>query len=295
MKRVLDDLGVWLERQIRRHGPLRVAVAPFTALIALGGVGLLALPGWRLAFGIALCAFFLLVIVVLGVRVAEKSHTIDAQKAAVERLGRYFADANPDAFFIETWTEAVSVGERGDTTIEKRISLVVAQPNLSLCWSAVYKVGRTMTQEERDAVVVEVRAFDPAGAVGARYLTSTLWEEPNKLKVLIHLPDPARQGDVVRLWLKWVWPGYYEGLLGGDPEPVEWRARRTVKRLECTMRFAKDAVPGGAFAVTPKGDCAAPTQVIEDGSVELHIAYEDIAAGGVVGFTLDTPGGGSGR
>lgn len=293
-----DATGDFLDALIQKYGVRRVLLAPFVAMAATSAFGLVRDSNVA-AFIAALASAFVAVVLIIyfgigwrntRVALAERTRTLTRY---VDRFAR--TAEPPFAFSIGDWEEQVVVGCRGDTVIERWITVVVGPQEIFSCWTSNYAFASgEMTPAQRRRVVVLARSFDSSRKLGARYDLTYEWEQ-NAQRILIHFDQPVSAGETVRIWVRWSWPGYYRSLLDGTAENVEWKMCRPANRINASIRFEKSAKlrdklkitqysPNGSYVVSRSPN----TTSSPDGSVVVEAEYTQVVPGTLVAFRLDT-------
>jgi hypothetical protein len=288
---VWDDLQRFLDYLIKQYGIGRIVLAPFATIAILAGAGLI--TGGAVSFVATGFGLFVALVLISALSLQLRStRQLSIQRARV--LGRYterFARSIESyAFQIVDWDERVVVSKHGDTVLEKWVTIEVGDEELDSVWSGIYANGGEVSASERRRVRVEARGFDENGIHGARYDVTQEWEG-SRVKLFIHFEQPARPHQIVRLWIRWEWPGYYRNLLSGDTAVVEWLMHRPTKRVAAKIIFDKTCGLREELRITPYQGCPTPTQHrTPDKGIEINIEHLDVVTEVKVGFTVDSSG-----
>jgi hypothetical protein len=284
---VWEDFQRFLDYLIKQYGIGPVMLAPFGTIAVLAGAGVI--TGGAVSLAATGLGLFVAVVFISALYVQLRgTRQLLVQRARVlarytDRFARSFESY---AFQIVDWNESVIVGKRGDTVLEKWVTIEVGDEELYSVWSWVYARDEVSAAERR-RVRIEARGFDENGTFGARYDVTEQWEG-NRVKLFIHFEQPARAHQTVRVWIRWEWPRYYSSLLDGDIAVVEWLMHRPAKRVSTRIVFDRACKLGGELRVTPHQECPVPTQHrTPDDGIEIRIAYFDVTPGAKIGFTLD--------
>lgn len=282
-----DDLQQFIDSLIAKYGVFRVLLAPFGVIGLFAGVGLITTGTASL---VAVFLGLFMAVVVIGALSLQLRTTrrLLAERTRIVNLytGRFARSIESYAYVIEDWDESVTVSKNGDTTLEKWVTIQVGDEDLYSVWSWIYK-RNPVGNAERNRVKVEARSFDENRELGARYDVTSAWEG-NRVQLFVHFEQPAHAGQIVRIWLRWEWPEYYNGLLAGEIDVVEWLMHRPTKRIATKMLFDTSCKIRSAFHVTPHADCPVPQQTINpDKSLIVAIEYSDVPVDTRIGFRLD--------
>jgi hypothetical protein len=287
------ELERFLNSLISQYGMGKVLLAPFGIMGALAGAGVV--TGGAASLVATLSGLFVAVVVVSALSIQLRAaHMLLAERAAILNLytDRFASSARQYAYTIENWEDEVFVSKGGTTILEKWVTIKVADQDLYTVWSGIYRAGMAtpgvISDSERRRIKFEARSFNEKMELGARYDTTNKWEE-NWLWLFIHFDKPASAGQIVRVWLRWEWPGHYRGLLAGQTEPIDWRVQRPARRIAATVTFDKTCNLRNGLRITPYHDCQMPKQVMTpDGRTVITVEYFDVAPDSQVGFRLDS-------
>ena len=212
-----DDLQRFLDYLITKYGVLRVLLGPFAAIGLLAGAGIITGGGVSLAATAGGIFIALVIITALSLQLRSARHLSAERARIVNFYTQQFAQSDgPYSFTIEDWDERVTINKHGDAVLERWVTIKVEDENLYSIWSGAYTQA-DVNDAQRRRVKVEARGFDENNGsriLGARYDVTSKWEG-KKIRLFVHFERPASAGEIVRIWLRWEWPTYYEGLLNG--------------------------------------------------------------------------------
>lgn len=284
-----DDLQRFLDYLITKYGVLRVLLGPFAVVGLLAGAGIITGGGISLAATGAGLFIALVIITALSLQLRSARH-LSAERARIVNfyIHRLTQSYEPYSFTIEDWDENVTINKHGDAVLERWVTIKVADEKLYSIWSGAYTQA-DVNDALRRRVKAEARGFDEDNGnrvLGARYDVTSDWEG-KKIRLFVHFERPASAGETVRIWLRWEWPTYYEGLLNGRTDIVEWSMHRPTKHVAAKLVFDK-ATHAKGFRITPYARCPMPKQEPQpDGGLMVSTEYRDIEPDTTVGFRID--------
>jgi hypothetical protein len=286
---VWDDLQQFLDYLITQYGVLRVLLGPFAVIGLLAGAGIITGGGVSLIATGASLFIALVIITVLSLQLRAARHlAADRAKVANYYIHQFTQIDGPYSFTIEDWDEKVSINKHGDAVLERWVTIKVEDQKLYCIWSGAYTQA-DVNDALRRRVKAEARGFhenDGSRVLGARYDVTSEWEG-KKIRLYVFFERPASAGDTVRIWLRWEWPTYYEDLLNGRTDIVEWSMHRPTKHIAGKLIFDK-ASHVEKFHITPYVGCPMPKQELHpDGGLMVSAEYHDIEPETTVGFRID--------
>lgn len=283
-----DDFQRFLDSLVTDYGVLRVLLGPFVAIGILAGTGII--TGGAVSFLATGLSLFIALIVITALSLQLRStRDLLAERARVVNLytDRFAGSVGPTAFSVEDWDETVTINKRGDAVLERWYAIKVGDENLYSIWSGIYS-GFEVRDSERRRVRAQARGFDEQRCLGAKYDVTSEWEG-SRIRLYIHFEQPAPAREIVRIWIRWVWPGYYSHLLAGEKDVVEWWMHRPSKRINARMVFEKGCAVDDGFNITPYRGCPMPKQEKQpDGGLVITAKYEDVKTETKMGFWIDS-------
>lgn len=282
-----DELQRILDQLIRQYGIGRVLLGPFAAIAALAGAGII--TGGAVSLVATALSLFVAVVFISALYLELRAtRQLLSQRARVLSLytNRLVKSIESLAFKIDDWKEEVTVNSHGDTVLEKWVTIEVGDDELHSVWSAIH-ARREVSEADRRRIRVEARGFNEDGKPGARYDVTQKWVG-DRIQLFIHFEQAAAAHETVRIWIRWVWPRYYKGLLEGDTEVVEWLMLRPTKRITTKMTFDKSCKLRSDFNITPRGGSPSPTQTrTPDNGLVITAEYLKVPQDVKIGFMLD--------
>ena len=284
-----DDLQRFLDYLITKYGVLRVLLGPFAVIGLLAGAGIITGGGVSLAATLAGLFIALVIITALSLQLRSARHLL-AERARIVNfyIHRLAQSKEPYSFTIEDWDENVTINKHGDAVLERWVTIKVVDEKLYSIWSGAYTQA-DVNDALRRRVKAEARGFyedNGSRVLGARYDVTSEWDG-KRIRLFVHFERPASAGETVRIWLRWEWPTYYEGLLNGQTDIVEWSMHRPTKHIAGKLVFDK-ASHEKSFHITPYTGCPMPKQEPQpDGGLVISAEYHRIQPETTVGFRLD--------
>jgi hypothetical protein len=286
---VWDDLQRFLDYLITKYGVLRVLLGPFAAIGLLAGAGIITGGGVSLTATGASLFIALIIITALSLQLRSARHLSVERARIVNFYIHQFAQSDgPYSFTLEDWDERVTINKHGDAVLERWVTIRVEDEKLYSIWSGAYTQA-DVNDALRRRVKAEARGFDENNGtrvLGARYDVTSEWEG-KRIRLFVHFERPASAGDIVRIWLRWEWPAYYEGLLNGQTDIVEWSMHRPTKHIAGKLIFDK-ASHAKSFHITTYAGCPMPKQEPQpDGGLAVSAEYHNVEPETTVGFRID--------
>lgn len=292
-----DEVQGFIESLLENYGVSRVLLGPFTLIALIAALGLLK-GGTAALVGVAVSLFVAVVIITALTLQLRSTRELLAERARIVNLyTERFVIRESESYSVEDWDESVVIAKNGTTKLEKWVTIKVGQDSLYSVWSWIEEAGnskgRNLSESERRGVTFEARSFavqadaSQSRVLGARYDVTREWNG-NKLQLFIHFEQPARAGEVVRIWMRWEWPRYYKNLLDGNTGIVDWLMHRPTKRIAIAMTFDQSCKIRADFNITPHRDSNMPIQARgADGSLVVTWEQSDVPVDVKVGFRLD--------
>lgn len=276
-------------RSRRRRWPLVLVVGFAVGALALVAVVVTAgpIPAALLAAGAAaLGTGFAMLRLRRRVRRLERS--IDE---ATRRNGwymRWLSATETQEYAIERWDEQATVSAAGDTVTEQWLTIMVGLTGMSFYRLRVNKSPQhRLAEADRAGVVLEARTFTGERVLGPRCEVSGVWQG-DEFVAYVQLPRPLGADEILKLWLRWSWPGYNRELLAGSPDVLEWAGYREVALLTSRIVFARDCGLPAGFRLRPYPGSPSPVQRrAADGRVTLFMVGVRLPANHKIGFKLD--------
>lgn len=286
-----DEVQQFVESLLANYGIARVLLGPFAVITLLASLGLV--KGGTTAFiGVGLSLFVAVVVITaLTMQLRSTRELLSERERVVNLYTEQFLLSDSELYSIEDWDESVIITKNGDTKLEKWVTIRVGDDSLYSTWSWIQEARMSkegsISESARRQVKFEARSFNEQRVLGARYDVTKKWDG-NKVQLFIHFDQPARAGQIVRVWMRWEWPRYYKSLLEGDTSIVDWLMQRPTKRIATTMTFDRSCHIRDDFHITPYGDCDMPLQSrAADDALIVRWERFDIPLGIRVGFRLD--------
>lgn len=291
---MVEDITDFVERLLERYGFWRVVVGPYTFVMVLAGIGLVQNRGAAAVTAAAFLIFASFVLVtLLGLRVRILRQKLNSQRRTLEWCFKRLFETRAQAYILEEYEGTTFIRKGGDTTTELFVTVRAGRGGLSYYRLTVYKVaGPPPNSGVRNQVEVEARSFNLQRELGAGYDVFPSWQTDRRYVIYIPLPQPIAQGETLRLWVRWSWPGYTKEVVdGSETDRFEWYAERAIQNLKSKVVFEASCRLRQALAVTEFGPASdlAVRQEMRDSTVSIDIQCREVPTGATVGFRVDNP------
>ena len=242
---IWESFVEFLQGLIREYGLPKLflglvgLVGPFVAVV----LGFHPSQAVKVILALVLLVLFLLVTcLALAIDQNKWRNKVAEANGVLNRYGdEIVARQNATSFEIKDWHDQQYIDKNGDTTIDRRFTLVVGnQKPLQTFWHLMTMSSDQTDYKYRKKVVVKAKTFDPqTQQPGVNFLLSRKWDG-NSLWTFVHLDREYQAGEEVRVLLQASWPGYTKELLENENgDTAEWTFRRNVDSLHVTLSFAK--------------------------------------------------------
>jgi len=283
-----SEIQRFLDHLITRYGVGRILIAPFVAIGALAGAGIIT-TGAAPAIAVV-CVVFVAVVFMsaLVLQLRTTRELLEQRTIFVNYYAQILKrDVTFDSFAIEDWREEVRVTKNGNTVLEKWVTIKIGSNDINFVWSTVW-TAYGVDDDNRRQFKAEARRINQDGSLGVRYDVTKIWVS-NKVELFIHFGEFVTAHKQLRIWIRWEWPTYYKSLLDGGTATVQWLMRRHVKSVRSRMIFDKSCRIRDNFQISSYDDGIMPGQErMPDGSIEISVEYTDVPVGTRFGFMLDS-------
>jgi hypothetical protein len=286
----------FIESLIEDFGLTKVILFPFALVPVVAAFGWTSGPelAGALSGSVALLESFILLIALAARLRLERGSSSQRDKVILRLTHTILDEQTESSYTWEYWKDRVAVSAGGDMTSEEWRTLRVGRARpLRVLWAAKEQTPEgSLVDRDRRRVRVQVNSLDIVNGqsiIGASYDVAGIWETPDAF-VIYFCPDkPVPPRGTLRVYVKWIWPGYYRQLVQGGIDEVYYeRKRGTVKSVELDIVFDKSCELRGPMRTRPIGGTAPPRQNYNaDGSLSLHVSYESRSFEGKIGFVLD--------
>ncbi|WP_406123723.1 hypothetical protein OHQ89_16195 [Streptomyces canus] len=278
----------WLTR---KFGWLRLLWWIGGALVGCLALGLISTSLAKLVLLLCTLALIVLLIAYLTARSAQGYHNLRDSQRIINNFTTYLNNAaGPTAFDIERWIEEIHVGKNGDTTIKRWLTLRVGAVDLPHCWTANYPTAE-MKSRDRKKVSIEARTWGPTPQdIGARYAVATTWLD-KKQRIYILFDEPAPAGTQCYVFIRLNWPGFFEGIVAGQREIVDWTTHRTFGEVQSTLTIKSECRHSEIVVSAMNAASNKPNMTKDsDGVITITESYNSLPPGSHVGYIIDKAG-----
>lgn len=189
-----------------------------------------------------------------------------------------------------SWDHVVTVDRNGDTHERIRISAVAESEFLDFLsfWEGP---NGAWSERLRRKTIIKVRSVDVDALGGTRYDVTSSWISRNRLKVTVHLGEPARQGDSISMLAEIYWPKKCASFTDGHgAEEFVRQFGRPIDLIQykIVLPFGYDVYcdPIGFCLSDPKADQPV-VKKSASGQTEVWLTVRDVAPDRRVGVRLD--------
>ena len=261
---IWESFVEFLQGLIREYGLPKLflglvgLVGPFVAVV----LGFHPSQAVKVILALVLLVLFLLVTcLALAIDQNKWRNKVAEANGVLNRYGdEIVARQNATSFEIKDWHDQQYIDKNGDTTIDRRFTLVVGNPKpLQTFWHLMTMSSDQTDYKYRKKVVVKAKTFDPqTQQPGVNFLLSRKWDG-NSLWTFVHLDREYQAGEEVRVLLQASWPGYTKELLENENgDTAEWTFRRNVTS-PCDTAIRRGSSQG-QFRATSASGLPTPSQ-----------------------------------
>jgi len=285
-----DDLRSWLDKTVEGRDPVRLALIPISAIVALGSVGIISdTRALLIAAVVGVIFVSLCVIAYEAMEVRRLRRSLAERNRVLYQLAEEMFVPRANSHVTRLWDQNISINENGDAVSERWQTIQVGESGMGWFSANFYKADQ-YAMSARDRSRVRASAYDVNGVkdVGVKLDTFESWTG-NHCRMIVRFKDRLSANEVFTILVRLVWPGWFKELLAGDKDIMEWTSGTgAIDRLVATISFSSDCKVADRMRVTPHRGSLAPTlHKQSDGSLVIRAEYTNIEPQSPVGFTLD--------
>lgn len=209
------------------------------------------------------------------------------------RLLRHYCDLlherSDQNWHISDWHQVVTIEANGDT--RDKITFIAVSDCEALdfitFWEGPNWEG--WPEKHRSKVDVRVRSVEVDGEGGSRFDVTSSWLSRGRLKVTVHLSEPATCGTEIHLEAEFFWPAKCLPFIQGTPEKFVKKFTPGPEHLEytvilppgCSSYYDSVGLKAGAERYSIQRNTTG------NGREEIRLVADGIATGTRVGMRLD--------
>jgi len=286
---VLDPVVEALRSYVLHAGVIGIAEGMLVILATSGILGAAMTQNSVRTTGVAAVT-----VAVLGLFVLLVANKLEwrRQTERDERLLRHYCDLLHErcdyTWHISDWHQVVQIEANGDTV--ETITFTAVSDCEALDFLTFWEGPNwEWPEKHRRGVDVRVRSVEDEGEGGSRFDVTTCWLSRGRLKVMVHLSEPASSGTEIRLEAEFRWPAKCLPFIQGAPEQFVKKFSPGPEHLEYTV-----VLPPGFSSFYDSVGLKSGTErysiqrhINDGGREEIRLVADAISTGSRVGMKLD--------
>ncbi|QFZ23786.1 hypothetical protein [Saccharothrix syringae] len=283
-----------LRQRLRDYVVYSAVLGPaemLSVLLGMGGAAVVAVgAGHYRTAGFALLGLGVTALVaLLWVNRVEWRRRDESERQLLLRYCDILENRHGQSWAVKNWLQEVDIEANGDVRQRISFTVVVLCDLLHFC-SFADRACWDWPDRYKRRVKVKVRSVEVGGEGGTRFGFTTAWiDNTNRLKVMMHLNEPAPRGSEVNFLVEVFWPAKCAPLMRG------YEADEFLVSFSETIEYARYVItypPGFSVRVdklglTGRDDCSLNHGVNASGRPETDLVMRDIGAYRKVGVRVD--------
>ncbi len=291
---MLRSFVIWLDSYIAQRGASAV-IAGLVGIMAFAGL-LGTVFGSQVVRAGGFTAVGLLIVTGILLMLADRrrlQREYDIHRDLLTKYCDFITDHRPEPLIlVSDWSQDVHLKRNGDVRELITIKATVLREDIHFLR---FKAGCEWNQPERyrNKVKIRARSLKVNGSAGPHWNVTRSWPSDRKMRVLVHLHSPVRQGQEIRLEMERLWPAKCKPLMCDST--VDNFVFSTTKLIQIQKVCYRVILPKGFSAVYwPLGfdeeetaECGIEEETDRDGRKNYILKVRDLTSYAEVGMQLE--------